>query len=622
MVGLLIAVLLAASVPLASPAGAQEVGTDLQPRARIVQVEPIIAPDGELWVRLHFEEPWGDEPPFDLFSMWFGIGTATLDAQSWAGWEWHDGVSTPFESSATRGESGAYALDDGTVVLATGLFPDGEAVGMSVLMASWLSESDTERQADRFDLSFSPEEYQQGDPLSLFGTPTHNLITNTPIGQTAPSTSSTPPSAPASTSSTPAPTSGQESTSSSPPAPTSSEASTAPGDDTTSAPAPSTSGGGGGVPVWVWFLGIFLLFVAWMIYVYFSTRLAGSGPDRCRPERDAVARARRALADAQEDEETARGARDRAEADLAEAEFSRKGNRQEIVEQATRARDEARLALDRAVNDTALAREELAAAEAALAECERRAASTPGTTSDPPPSGPSTPPDADGTATPPEPDCCPSGNWIGVNAYSGGMGVVAGAEWGLIYLVCIDDPSRTAWVSWKGVRLGLGLGGEISGGLFLVIGGPQHPNELERSVEGVLSGFDGDLSLGASWSKLLKATVKGGRHAGKLGTALQQIRDASKALNKARKAGNIEEATRISAKNADVLKQLVRDGTAGQLADTLGEAAIKSGASGAQAGGTGVNIPLGVGLQVGLWQLFAVEAMMQSWDGCERCGTY
>ena len=172
------------------------------------------------------------------------------------------------------------------------------------------------------------------------------------------------------------------------------------------------------------------------------------------------------------------------------------------------------------------------------------------------------------------------------------------------------------------MRLGLGLGGEISGGLFLILGGPKHPNELERSVEAVLGGFDGDLSLGASWSKLLKAGVKSGRNAGKLAKALDKVREASKALNKARKAGNVQEATRISSKNAEILKELVRDGTAGEVADALGDTAIKSGASGAQAGGTGVNIPLGAGLQVGLWDLISVEAMLQSWDGCSRCGSY
>ena len=98
--------------------------------------------------------------------------------------------------------------------------------------------------------------------------------------------------------------------------------------------------------------------------------------------------------------------------------------------------------------------------------------------------------------------------------------------------------------------------------------------------------------------------------------------DVRPLADKARKAGNIEEATRISAKNAGVLKDLVRDGTAGKLADELADVTAKGALSAVQTGGSGVNIPLGVGLQAGGWYTGWLNATLQSWDGCEKCGSY
>lgn len=366
-----------------------------------------------------------------------------------------------------------------------------------------------------------------------------------------------------------------------------------------------------------------LLILIWMAYVYSSTRLVGVLPDPCAPERAAVGAAKRALVEAEADQEAKGDARREAESTRAEAEFSRSGDRQGVITRADREVEDAKTAEDRAKTRTTEARNELLTAEAALARCEKRAETTTddGTTSEPPPTSPSSP-DQTQTGPPPESGRCPSGNWIGINIFSGGILFVGGVEWGLIYLVCIDNPDRTAIVSWRGARGGLGLGAEISGGLFLVLGGPKHPNELEKSIESILSGVDFDLSLGASWTKLAKAGVKAGTNVKSLKTAVEGVRDASKALDKAHNAGNIEEATRISAMNADVLKQLVRDGTAGKLVDELAEVSVKSGLSGAQTQGSGVNIPLGVGLQAGVWYTGWVSAMLQSWDGCEECGSY
>jgi len=640
LLGVIIASALVIAGPLAGRSMAQDAeGADLDPQARIVKVEPIIAPDGELWVRLHFEKSWDEMPPLDLFSIWFGIGTATDTAESWAGWELHDGVSTPYESSGSRGDAGAMVLDDGTVILATGLFPHS-AIGMSVLMASWLNETSTARQTDQLELGFQPEEYLRGNPLEMFGTPTYNLLTGTPVGQTTPEV----PSDEEQPSETPEPSPTPEPDPTPEPEPTPSEdpaiavpleesasddaatpavANPQPSEDASAAPTTSqTNPDDGLTTAQKVALATVLVFLIWMAYVYFSTQLVGVAPDPCADEKAAVAAAKKRLDEANADQKAKGDARHDAETDRSNAPFAKKDMRG-VLERAEKAVEEASKAEDQAKTRTQFAQNELVEAETALTRCEKRAESDSegGTTTSQPPPGPSAP--TDPTSEPaPEPDCCPSGNWIGINVFSGGMLFVGGMEWGLIHFVCLDNPDRTALVAWRGARGGLGLGAEISGGLFLVVGGPKHPNELEKSVESTLSGVDFDLSLGTSWTKLAKAGVKTGRNVKKLKAAVEQVRDGSKALDKARKAGNIEEATRISAKNAEVLKDLVRDGTAGKLADTVAEVTTKGGLSAGQTKGTGVHIPLGIGLQAGVWYTGWINATLQSWDGCEKCGRY
>lgn len=221
------------TLPLASAAVAQaDSGTDVAPRAQIVKIEPVIAPDGELWLRLHFEQPWGETPPFDLFSMFFGIGLASGQSQAAVGWEWHAGISTPLEDSATRATPGVFALDDGTVIVGTGLFPDS-AVDLLIFMASWLDETSTTRQAGEFELSFDPSQFIFGDPFHIFGAPTYSLISNTPIAPTSPPTSSTPPPSTAPPATNPAPPS-TESTPTATEAPVTPPVTDAPSDGTTS----------------------------------------------------------------------------------------------------------------------------------------------------------------------------------------------------------------------------------------------------------------------------------------------------------------------------------------------------------------------------------------------------
>jgi len=647
-VAALIAALLMTTIAASPVAAETESGTDLAPRARIVDIEPIIDENGQLWYRLHFEQPWGEMPPFDLFSFWFGIGTAAGEASSWVGLEHHAGIRTPYESTGAAGNSGAFALADGTVVVATGLFPTSP-IGIAVLMASWRHETETTRQADEFETSFQPADFIHGDPLHLFGAPTWNLVTDEQIGGTPPEAEEAPDDdATVATPATPTDDANSDEDNTpeaSPSQDTPSEAGTL--DDGADA-APATPAVDSDTPVTTSAtvgassngltreqkiaLVILAMFLLWMTFVYFSTRTVGAAPDPCASEKAAVDTAKKKLEEAKKRQAARSAARSQAEAERSALTFAEPGHGpQKASRDADNAVDEANRAEDIAKSHTEIAQNEVLAAEAKLAACEKRAdASSPSTTSTggtpataPPPPGPTTPSQpAPGPTEAEESTCCPSGNWIGVNVFSGGTFFVGGAEWGIIHLVCIDNPDRTATVSWKGYRVGPGLGAEISGGLFVVVGGPTHPKELEKSVESILGGVDFDLSLGASWTKLAKASVKSGRSLKQLKTVVEQLRDGSKALDKARKAGNIQEATQIAAKNSGLVKELVRDGKLGKLADAAAEVGTKSALSGGQALGSGVNIPLGVGLQVGIWNVFGVEAMLQAWDGCEECGSY
>ena len=152
----------------------------------------------------------------------------------------------------------------------------------------------------------------------------------------------------------------------------------------------------------------------------------------------------------------------------------------------------------------------------------------------------------------------------------------------------------------------------------MVFGGGIHPYDLTKNVPGILKGFDGDLSVGVSWTKLAKGMGKAGREAKRwkeLKESVEKARDAAQALKQARKKGTIEEATKIAAEHADTFKKLIREGAA----DGIAEVAVKSTASGAQAKGSGVNIPYGKGLQAGVWRLDWVSAELLELNGCKNC---
>lgn len=243
------------------------------------------------------------------------------------------------------------------------------------------------------------------------------------------------------------------------------------------------------------------------------------------------------------------------------------------------------------------------------------------------PPGPTSPPpeESDDGSNRVATDCCQSGMWIGINV-SGAAEVGIGREYGTLYLVCQSNPSRTAIVTWNGLRVGVVAGVEGGTSLFVLASGPDHPIGLEEAVKQVLGGWDFDISVGLSPIRLLKTGWKGIK-AGKgildavdtykdLGKAASKAESVRKSVKKLGKLGQDGYADRLNQENLDALSELAQS----ELADSLLETAAKSAASEGQSGAAGVMVPLvGLGLQAGIWKLIDVETDLLSYNGCGTC---
>ena len=332
--------------------------------------------------------------------------------------------------------------------------------------------------------------------------------------------------------------------------------------------------------------------------------------DRCQRERDAVAQAQKDLKKAQVDHEAL---------DKKRKEVSEEANRLSGSAHRAKLREERRIDSKRrsALNWIKTCKDLLAKSERALAACEKRPPSPP-PPEDPRPPGPGTapPPDGSGDHDQDEP-CCKSGRWIGINVTTGGIVGFAGAQLGTIFMFCMDDFSKAGVFKWSGLRAGLGGGAEVGGSVIFVQGDAVHPQELVEPLKKVLSGFDLDVSIGFGWTKLLKAGYRGVRAGIRLSSLAGGITEAGKvvkAVKKAERAGGTAEAAEVAKNNIETLKKLAE-----HAADTASETGAKTANSTNQAGGTGVQIPVGVGMQAAFWWLKYARVSCVGWTGCESC---
>jgi hypothetical protein len=171
------AVALATAVVLA-PLTAHAADDEPDGRAHPSFVEGIVDQDGELWFEVCFDRSWGDAPPADVFSLFWMLAITIGDQTAQVGWQTHDGVQTYLGEAGTR----AYLLDNGCILLATGLHPTGDyEVTIAAQFASWLDEATTEAISGETSMGTASRFIDQGDPMTAFGMPIVDLTSGQPV---------------------------------------------------------------------------------------------------------------------------------------------------------------------------------------------------------------------------------------------------------------------------------------------------------------------------------------------------------------------------------------------------------------------------------------------------------
>lgn len=171
LVALFVIALMSLAPTIARARGATQ---DPDDRARVSFVEGILDEDGQLWFKVGFYAPWDDEPPSDLFSLFWSLVFQVGDATTKVGWEVHDGEMRYLGDPGTQ----AFILDNGFVLVGTGLFPTGDfTVSVQAQFASWQDEATTEPVSGSGSMGTSAEFIDLGDPFTAFGgSPVYDLV--------------------------------------------------------------------------------------------------------------------------------------------------------------------------------------------------------------------------------------------------------------------------------------------------------------------------------------------------------------------------------------------------------------------------------------------------------------
>ncbi|MDX1689636.1 MAG: hypothetical protein R3290_01305 [Acidimicrobiia bacterium] len=203
--------------------------------------------------------------------------------------------------------------------------------------------------------------------------------------------------------------------------------------------------------------------------------------------------------------------------------------------------------------------------------------------------------------------CCDGATWVGFGGGYGGMSLFAGIESTTLHMVCADDPSKYVTMICQTLRLGLGLGGESNtiGAIVAAL----HASEVPEAVRGALNGVNWDVALGASAAK-----------AAKTGSQVSQVKSLLKGL-----ADRGAKPTKLSATDAaeiraagNVARSLTKAG-AGRAVKAVRKpatAGTKQAAQAGEEGPTGLILPFGVGLQVGLWTGFRTKIWVIDFNSC------
>ncbi|HUG74966.1 MAG TPA: hypothetical protein VMM81_04755 [Acidimicrobiia bacterium] len=149
-------------------------GANVDPdnRARVSFVQGVLDEDGQLWFGVGFYAPWEEQPPSDLFSLFWSLVFQVGDATAQVGWEVHDG------EMRYRGDPGtqAFILDNGFVLVGTGLFPTGDFTVNTQAQFASQDEATSEPVSGSTSMGTSAEFIDRGDPLTAFeGSPVYDL---------------------------------------------------------------------------------------------------------------------------------------------------------------------------------------------------------------------------------------------------------------------------------------------------------------------------------------------------------------------------------------------------------------------------------------------------------------
>ncbi len=489
--------------------------------------------------------------------------------------------------------------DDGSVRVRVGI-TEGGSYSITSIRAPDSGRSVESGEVDSVDVVFDPDFVDCADGLSIAPPPTTTGAPTTTLEPTTTTLEPTTTTLEPTTTSTP-------STTVSPTAPPSQPAS-----------------GGGSTGWWVLFGGGIGLLLVGLAMTFFP-EVSFATTEKCERERKALAREVGKRKEAQKALDAATAELDAITKESKELSQKSGGSNERVArEKALQSEERRAMIVKNDANRTLITAKGLEKkAKDALEACEARQRSggptTPGpATGGDPPGGGTAPPSED-TSKEVEPICCQSGNWFGVNVYTGVMAGIIGWESGIIFMFCADDPSKIGMYTWRGLRLGLGGGAEASGAAVGIYNSDAiHPRQLIIPLRKTLSGVDFDFSVGVGVIKLVKGGVRAVRAGASISTVLSSAKKARSVVNAiktANKAGKTDEAARLATDNAGLIRDMIGGTKAGQALDS----GIKGGTSAGQARGVGLQVPIGVGAQLAVWNLIMVRVECVKWSGCESC---
>ncbi|HUG75543.1 MAG TPA: hypothetical protein VMM81_07735, partial [Acidimicrobiia bacterium] len=149
-------------------------------------VVPVVAPNGDLWLNLSMEEPWGPTPPTGFYSNYAQVGllpTGESYPTTVFGFQTHAGIDEAFARTPDGlvDSPGALIMDDGSLMFATGMPYDGGPLTVWAEGGFLLTETDPfQGVLDAF--SFASDEVVEDTPMTFGGSfPVYDLATGTEI---------------------------------------------------------------------------------------------------------------------------------------------------------------------------------------------------------------------------------------------------------------------------------------------------------------------------------------------------------------------------------------------------------------------------------------------------------